>query len=240
MTAFADDDFVNYKGKGLPREVFFHKVKGLGWNAEQFKALTDEEVTKVIDGRLKPGDIVPVEKMVTEYQLAGAVAPKTVDINEEVAVPGVFSAGPPLPADEGPIPTAPVQRPVVAGRLDPSQIKRPGTEAIVKKDIHIRAPRSDVSKAMSILEAAFQLAQTDATKGSAKTLINSHGLERAFQTLYPDLAIKVLGRIDTSPDSKRRGGIILDIEDESSDGYIHIITTSGVITIIGHNLAIKE
>lgn len=105
--------------------------------------------------------------------------------------------------------------------------------------INPKPPKTDTGKLMSMLDAAFQLAQNDATVPTAKTLIIANGLERAFQSLYSDLAKKVLGRFDTTPDAKCRGGVVLEIEVEAESGYIHIITTAGLITITGHGLVHK-
>ena len=248
MSQFSSEDIVNYKGKAFPRETLWHKVKGLGWDVARFKVLSDEEITKVMDGRITPENM-PLSE-VAQQELSGMVNTGRIDLEKDVEIPGILTAGPPLPADEGPIPSTPKQPSKIivppGVRLDPAAVVNPlkqtGTvpAQIEKKNINIRPPRADVSKLLSILDAAFQLAQGEATKGTAKVLINTNGLERAFQALYPDLATKVLGRIDSSPDANRRGGIVLEIENESEDGYIHIVTTGGVITITGHNLSIKE
>jgi hypothetical protein len=90
-----------------------------------------------------------------------------------------------------------------------------------------------------MLEAAYALAQNEATHSTAKTLIQANGLERPFQQLHTDLSSKLFGRLDTTPDSKCRGGVVLDIELEVESGYVHIVTTSGTITITGQQLAHK-
>ena len=143
---------------------------------------------------------------------------------------------------------APVDPTKVAGAVLPAPAAAPtpqgpmrgmtGTSPIPKA-INVKPPRTDTSKLLSMLDAAFQLAGNDATMNTAKVLVTTNGLERAFQAMYPDLAKKVLGRLDMTPDSKCRGGTVLDIEVEADNGYIHIITSAGVITITGNNLTHK-
>jgi hypothetical protein len=257
MAAFSSDDLVNYKGKAYPREVLWGKVRGLGWTAEQFRPLSDEQVRRVIDDKLTP-DRTPqdeAEQAIVAKVGVAAVAPtrKKIDLDSIGEDPSIMGTAEPAPPDEGPIvesrqamPTKTLASGVrLAGVVDPTKTTAPVApvapvaQQAQPVQVNVRPPRSDVEKLMAILDASFQLASTPATKGSAKALINAHGLERAFQALHPNLAQEVLGRIETSPDKKRRGGIILDIEDESKDGYIHIITTGGVITITGQ-LSIKE
>ena len=120
--------------------------------------------------------------------------------------------------------------------IDPTrQISRPGPMPVVP--VVVKPPKTDTAKLMSMLDAAFQLAQGEVTKPVAKTLIITNGLERAFQAKYPDIAKSVLGKIDLTPDTKCRGGVILEIEME--DGYVHIITDSGIITFTGQGLTQK-
>lgn len=107
------------------------------------------------------------------------------------------------------------------------------------RSITVKPPKTDTAKLMSMLDAAFSLAGNDATVNTAKVLVTTNGLERAFQAMYPELAKKVLGRMDMTPDSKCRGGTILDIELEADNGYVHIITSAGTITITGTNLIHK-
>jgi hypothetical protein len=107
------------------------------------------------------------------------------------------------------------------------------------KTINVKPPKTDTAKLMSMLDAAFQLAGSDATCPTAKVLVQTNGLDRAFQSMYPELAKKVLGRHDMTPDIKCRGGTVLDIEVEADNGYVHIITSAGVITITGNNLIHK-
>lgn len=266
MSTFSSDDLVNYKGKAYPRETLYGKVRGLGWTAAQFKTLSDEQVRKVMDEKLTP-DRTPVDEaeqaIVAKVGAAAVTQPtRKIDLENLGEEPSIMGTAAPADPDEGPIPTSNA-RPMptlasgvrLAGVVDPTkpQTVQPSPFqpqataqplptmpiAAAPNAVNVRPPRSDVDKLMAILDASFQLASSPATKGSARALINAHGLERAFQALHPSLAQEVLGRVDTSPDKKRRGGIILDIEDESKDGYIHIITTGGVITLVG-NLSIRE
>lgn len=46
----------------------------------------------------------------------------------------------------------------------------------------------------------------------------------------------MLGRIDTTPDPFCQGGVILDVEIDTENGYAHIVTTSGIITLEGNGL----
>lgn len=269
MSTFSSDDLVNYKGKAYPRELLFGKVRGLGWSPDAFKALNDEQVRQVIDGKLSP-EKPPVDEaeaaIIAKVGAAAVSAPrKPINLDEIGEDPAIMGTAAPADPDEGPIPNLPQARPTptmasgvrLAGVIDPTKqptaqpphaqptapmttAPYPSPVAVPNAVVNVRPPRSDVDKLMAILDAAFQLSSAEATRPSAKALIGAHGLERAFQALHPTLAQSVLGRIDTSPDKKRRGGIILDIEDESQSGYIHIITTGGTITITGPNLSIRE
>ena len=147
----------------------------------------------------------------------------------------------PVDPSKGPGAPAPMQQQPQNTPAQPQgyqpQYQQPPQQA--PRMANVRPPRTDKDKLQSMLEAAFELAKNEATVGTAKTLIKTNGLERAFTVMYPDLVRKVLGNIDTTPDVKCRGGIVFDIEAEPNDGYIHIITSAGVITVTGQNLALK-
>lgn len=232
---FDKDDFVPYKGKSFPREQLFHKVKGLGWSAEAFKQLEDEQVRDVLDNRKTPGQIT------VKVQEFG----KKIDLDNLPEDPNIMGLGdgsieeqvaPPITARVASTP--PNSR--LQGVVDPTKQISPVVQQIQSRPISIRPPRTTPEKIMPMLDAAFQLAQTDASIPVAKSLLQSNGLERAFQSIYPDYAKKVLGRVDTSPVSTCVGGVILDVEICSEDGYAHIVTTSGTITLEGLGIKQKE
>lgn len=255
MPAFDADEVIPYKGNMITKGVIWHKIKSLGWSAPLFASLTDEEVIKVLDERKTPKQMgkvlesvpppTPASLLQTEEGSDPSVmAPKGVqpveDLNPLPGAPGAV-----LESGIAPVGVAP---PSFAGKhlrpIDPSKNPQPGPAPTAPvpmppRTITVKPPKTDTAKLMSMLDAAFQLAQTDATVSTAKVLISTNGLERAFQAMYPELAKKVLGRLDMTPDSKCRGGTVLDIEIEADNGYVHIITSAGVITLTGNNLVHK-
>lgn len=269
--AYDPDEMIGYRGKMIPKEVIFNKVKGMGWNKPLFSQLTDDEMIRVMDERKTPAQMGKSMAATFVPDPAAASAPKPiVDINsEEGSDPSVMGPpgtperpDPPPPATgavlESGIVATGIAPPSHAGRhlapVDPTKIPGAvlpavptpqgpmrGTTGMAPppKAIIVKPPRTDTSKLLSMLDAAFQLAGNDATMNTAKVLVTTNGLERAFQAMYPELAKKVLGRLDMTPDSKCRGGVVLDIEIEAEAGYVHIITSAGTITITGNNLIHK-
>ncbi len=262
--AYDADEMVAYKGSMITKGVIFHKVKSLGWTTRLFGALTDDEVVKVLEHRQTPAqmgknasvtfdpkeiiDLNNEEGSVPEIMHGaapsideGPIAPGGRPIGES----GVTLAGaPPIQ------PVAPAQ-PVSAKHLRPVDPTRPTAPTSIpgpvaglplpppvpQRPVNIKPPRTDHKKLQSMLEAAYALAQNESTYSTAKTLIQANGLERPFQALHTELYSKLFGRLDTTPDSRCRGGIVLDIEVEADNGYIHIITTAGTITVTGQQLA---
>lgn len=262
--AYDPDEMIAYRGKMITKDVIWHKVKGLGWNTRLFGMLDDSEMIKVMEERKTPAQMgKSMEATFVPNQQPAAV----VDINDEtVQDPSIMGpAGteprvePPMtPAgvvsESGVAPVA-IAPPAHAGKhlrpVDPTKGGTPGQPVPVPtpfvppapmggmRPITVKPPKTDTAKLMSMLDAAFSLAGNDATVSTAKVLVTTNGLERAFQAMYPELAKKVLGRMDMTPDSKCRGGTILDIELEADNGYVHIITSAGTITITGNNLVHK-
>jgi hypothetical protein len=262
--AYDPDEMIAYKGKMITKDVIWHKVKGLGWNTRLFGMLDDNEMIKVLEERKTPAQMgKSLEATFVPNQQPPAAI---VDINDEsVQDPSIMGpAGteprvePPMtPAgvvsESGVAPVA-IAPPAHAGKhlrpVDPTR-GAPGQPVPVPtpfippapmggmRPITVKPPKTDTAKLMSMLDAAFQLAATEATVSTAKVLVTTNGLERAFQAMYPDLAKKVLGRMDMTPDSKCRGGTVLDIELEADNGYCHIITSAGTITITGSSLTHK-
>jgi hypothetical protein len=239
--AFAADDMVNYKGKAFSREMLWHKVKSIGWSAAQFGRLTDEQITQVMDQRLTPDKVAIVE----------TVNDGPVDLEKLGEDPSIMGATPPPPGvEEVSPPVQPMPRPAVPVRLsgvvDPTKPAirpvgqptpaTPTFRPTPATHINVRPPRTQPGRLLPILDAAYQLAQSETTVATARSLLQSNKLERAFQSLYPDHATKVLGRIDTTPDLLCQGGVILDVEINTEDGYAHIVTTSGIITLEGNGL----
>jgi hypothetical protein len=264
--AYDPDEMIAYRGKMITKDVIWHKVKGLGWNTRLFGMLDDSEMIKVMEERKTPAQMgKSMETTFVPNQQPAAV----VDINDEsVQDPSVMGPmgtqphiEPPMsPAgavsESGVAPVA-ITPPAYAGKhlrpVDPTKggvpsqpVPQPqgpmaGTTGYAPppRPITVKPPKTDTAKLMSMLDAAFSLAGNDATVNTAKVLVTTNGLERAFQAMYPELAKKVLGRMDMTPDSKCRGGTILDIELEADNGYVHIITSAGTITITGTNLIHK-
>lgn len=266
--AYDPEELIMFRGKMITKEVIFHKVKGLGWNTALFGQLTDEEAIKVLEERKTPKDMgkslattfVPkdgpsavVDLNSEEGSDPSVMAPMGLTPREDhtsLTMPGpvlesgiaVASIAPPSHAGKHLRPIDPTKGGVPPQPGQPSpQGPMAGMNGYAPppKAISVKPPKTDTAKLMSMLDAAFQLSNNDATISTAKVLVSTNGLERAFQAMYPELAKKVLGRMDMTPDSKCRGGTILDIEMEASDGYCHIITSSGVITITGINLIHK-
>ena len=230
---FDKDDFVPYKGKSFPREQLFHKVKGLGWTADAFSQLEDEQVRDVLDNRKTPGQItVKVQEVATKIDLDALPEDPNImglgdgSIEERVATPPSTRVLPP-----------PNTRLQVVN--DPTR-QAPPVQQIQSRPISVRPPRTTPEKVMPMLEAAYQLAQNENSIHIAKSLLQSNGLERVFQSVYSDHAKKVLGRIDTSPIASCVGGTILDVEIYPEDGFAHIVTTSGTITLEGIGIKQKE
>lgn len=261
--AYDPDEMVPYKGKMIPKEVVFHKVKGLGWNTRLFGLLDDSEIVKVLEERKTPAQMGKTMETTFVPNQTPAVI---VDLNsEEGNDPSVMApmgstpredhtslAAPSSPVLESGIAVTTIAPPSHSGKhlrpIDPTKsgaLPQPAPQApgpwpvIATKAPNVKPPKTDTAKLMSMLDAAFQLAGNDATMSTAKVLVTTNGLERAFQSMYPELAKKVLGRMDMTPDSKCRGGTVLDIELEADNGYCHIITSAGTITIIGNNLVHK-
>ena len=258
------DAMIPFKGRLISQEAIFHRVKGMGWNTKTFGTLTEDQMIEVLENRKTPAQMGVNTATVFVPNDA-----KKIDLDsEEGSVPEVMGAPGARSPDEPPPPVAgavlesgvaavAVAPPSHAGKhlrpVDPTKPNNPIQPAtplpipsqpmmrdpVKLLEIVVKPPRTDTNKLMSMMDAAFQLAQNENTIQTAKTLIMTNGLERAFQTIYPDLAKKVLGRLDTTPDSKCRGGTVLDIEYEAEAGYIHIITTAGTITITGLNLIHK-
>jgi hypothetical protein len=233
LMLFDPDDFVPYKGGAFTRESLFHKVKGLGWTAEAFKQLEDEQVRDVLDNRKGPGQItVKVQEVATK-----------IDLDKLPEDPNIMGLGdgsveervvtPPAPTRVLPPPNTRLQ--VVN---DPTKQMAPVVQQ--QKPITVRPPRTTPEKILPILDAAYQLSLSDASIPVAKSLLQSNGLERVFQSLYPDNVKKVLGRVDTSPIASCVGGVILDVEIYPEDGFAHIVTTSGTITLEGFGIKQKE
>lgn len=254
--SFDADDMVPYKGNMFSKEVLWHKCKGLGWTKALFGKLEDDQIVKVMDERLTPekmGISMVVERAIPDLNSTEGSDPSIMGaggaVAEAIAAAQDKPAPPDAPRSESGVVAVAVVPPSVAGKhlrpIDPTkpQIGLPVPQApqaptqLRAAPVDVKPPKTDTGKLMSMLDAAFQLSANDTTISTAKTLVTTNGLERAFQALYPELAKKVLGRIDTTPDAKCRGGTILDIEYE--DGYIHIITTAGLITITGSNLVHK-
>jgi hypothetical protein len=267
--AFDPDELLMYKGTMIAKGVIWHKVKSLGWSAQLFATLDENEVIKVLEERKTPKQMGKSLEatFVPNQQPSPAVLLQT----EEGSDPSVMAPAGSQPVEDlAPLPGSPgavlesgvavaaIAPPAHAGKhlrpIDPTR-PQPGQPAPVPapqppmggatgyapppKAINVKPPKTDTGKLMSMLDAAFQLAGNDATVNTAKVLISTNGLERAFQAMYPDLAKKVLGRLDMTPDSKCRGGTVLDIEIEADNGYCHIITSAGVITLTGNNLVHK-
>lgn len=247
--SFDADEIVPYKGQSVTKGVLFHKVKSLGWSSRAFAELSDEEIVRVMDNRLTPAALGKTQP---------TTDPKSILETEEGSDPGIMSGAPRTGGEDGPPPGAPsvvtplgppAAQPASRTHARPIDPTRPsvvpnGAPAGVpapqmQRPITVKPPRTDRAKLQSMLDAAFELAQNEATRSTAKTLLQVNGLERAFQSLHGELAMKLFGRIDSAPDNKCRGGIVLDIELEAENGYVHIITTAGVITFTGHQLIHK-
>jgi len=265
--AFDPDELLMYKGTMIAKGVIWHKVKSLGWSAPLFATLDENEVIKVLEERKTPKQMG--KSLETIFVPNQQSAPAALLQSEEGSDPSVMApmgAQPiedlaPLPGAQGAVlesgvaavavtppshagkhlrpidPTRPV--PAQPGQPAEAQPRPPFQPVVAPKAINVKPPKTDTGKLMSMLDAAFQLAGNDATVNTAKVLISTNGLERAFQAMYPELAKKVLGRLDMTPDSKCRGGTVLDIEIEADNGYCHIITSAGVITLTGNNLVHK-
>ncbi len=263
--AFDSDEMISFKGKMISKGVVFHKVKSLGWSTRLFSDLRDEEIIQVLEQRKTPVqmgknpattfdpkqvvDLNGDEGSVPEIMggrgssVEDGPMPEGAPVSESGVV--VTSIAPSTLAAKAlaavstekhlrPVdPTRPQPQPPLVHNPLPPPIQPP----IQPKAINIKPPRTDRAKLQSMLEAAYALAQNEPTHSTAKTLIVANGLERPFQALHTELYAKLFGRLDTTPDSKCRGGIVLDIEIEADNGYIHIITTAGTITITGQQIA---
>lgn len=261
--SFDADELIPFKGNMVAKGVIFHKVKSLGWSGRLFATLTDEEIAHVMEHRKSPQqmgknaaatfdpkgiiDVNSEEGSIPEIMGAKPGVPGTPGRDETGPIPVGTPAG-----ESGVVATAIAPSTLAAGKhlrpVDPTRPQRPETQAAPAPlpssvpqravTITVKPPRTDHQKLHSMLEAAFALAQNEATYSTAKTLITTNGLERPFQSLHTDLYKKIFGKLDLTPDSKCRGGIVLDIEMEVENGYIHIITNAGTITITGQQLAL--
>jgi hypothetical protein len=260
--AFDHDELIPYKGNMIAKGVIWHKVKSLGWTAALFGQLNDTEIVTVLNEKKTPTqmnksvsfdpkkaiNLDSEEGSVPEIMGAGGAVPRPHEEN------GPIPLGSPI-SESGVTVAAVAPSTLAAGKhLRPVDPTRPATSAPAVApgapaptiaapqrpvNITVKPPRTDHKKLQSMLEAAYALAQNEATYSTAKTLIQANGLERPFQQLHTELSSKLFGRLDTTPDSKCRGGVVLDIEVEADSGYVHIVTTSGTITITGQQLAHK-
>lgn len=264
--SFDGDEMITYKGKLISKGVVFHKVKSLGWSTRLFATLEDSEIITVLEERKTPQqmgknpsttfdpkqiiDVNSEEGAVTEIMAPGngiptGVSDGPVPLGVPVGESGVALAAVapsttgkhlrPVDPTRPAAPAAPMAPTAPAGAQPAPFIPQPPRPVTIT----VKPPRTDRVKLQSMLEAAYALAQNEGTHPTAKTLITANGLERPFQSLHTDLYQKLFGKLDLTPDSKCRGGIVLDIEMEPDNGYIHIITTAGTITITGQQLAHK-
>lgn len=256
---FDPDEVIVMNGHMVTKDVLFHKVKSLGWTQRLFGELTDEQMVEAVTSRKTPASMgkslaatftpndgkpgVPSLDS-DEGSDPSVMAPLGVKPQEEP--PAIAPAGPALTS--GVVPTVATPLPKHLRPVDPT---RPATAATAvpmlpaqpgqpmpqaPRAINVKPPKTDTAKLLSMLDASRELAGQDATMSTAKTLVTTNDLQRAFQSMYPELAKKVLGHFDSTPDPKCRGGVVLDIEVEADSGYVHIVTSAGVITITGNNI----
>jgi hypothetical protein len=241
--AYDPEEMIPFRGKLITQEAIFHKVKGLGWNTRMFGTLSPERMVQVLEQRM-----TPAQAGVTPEAVAAAPpASGPIDLDAVGEDPSIMGASGPAPieqpasgivAETAPPPSPNHLRPVdpTRTRLTPIQPQAAVPAAVpvpAAKPIVIRPPKVSADKLMPMLDAGFQLAQTDAMASTAKTLISANNLIRPFQVMYPELAKKVFGRIDMTPDEKCRGGVVLEVEIDTDAGYAHIITSAGTITLTG-------
>lgn len=249
--AYDPDEMVAYKGRMFTKEVLFSKVRGLGWSETLFGELEDSQIAEVIDGKKTPA------MMGKSVAAAPITDPKQIlecAVGSEPEIMGVGTAPAPQPA-AGPAPVTPPVSPRVAAVVSPTTHLKPvnpmlqaqpapvvmgaapTVSATLYLPVEIKPPRTRSQSALSILRAAATLAKAGNSE-DATNLITTSDLVPVFTTLYPDLAAKLFNEVQRAPDGLKRGGVLLSVEPEV--GYIHIVTTAGVITITGSNLKIEE
>lgn len=259
IKGFHEEDFVTYGGRAVHRSIIYDKIKTLGWNVEDTQALTDEQVRQVVAERLQPGQIQIYK---TNPGSSAVLSEADYDHDEddlmskpdvppvELTTPGLqMETAPPIPAGrrltgvkkpgEVTVPKPVASSQPVIGKTpapEPTPAPTPAPTPPPPPKPTLPKPATDWNQVIALLDAVKALTGNEVTYKQASGLCQAHGLWQALKAYDEECYHTLSGDsyLTNNEEDTCIGGIILKAE--VANGAIHILTTSGTLTLTGNNL----